>query len=116
MRLIFAAIVILHGLIHFMGPAKAFGWADLPQLQLPISRGIGLLWGLAGLALLATAALHLLGARSWWTLALVAVVLSQGVVLASWSDAKVGTIPNLVIVAVVIATLLSRAEGGVGGG
>lgn len=116
MRLVFAAIVILHGLIHFMGPARAFGWAELPQLQLPIPRSIGLLWGIAGLALLATAALHLLGARSWWALALVAVILSQGVILASWSDAKVGTIPNLLILAVVVATLLSRAEGGVGGG
>jgi hypothetical protein len=116
MRLVFVAILVLHGLIHFMGPAKAFGWAELPQLQLPISRGIGLLWGLAGLALLATAALHLVGARGWWVLALVAVILSQGVILASWSDARVGTIPNLVILAMVIAPLLSRAEGQMGGG
>jgi hypothetical protein len=115
MRWIFAAVVVLHGLIHFMGPAKAFGWAELPQLQMPISRTMGLLWGLAGVGLLATAVLHLTGVRGWWGLALVSVVLSQVVILGSWSDARVGTLPNLLILAAVVAALLSRAEGGVGG-
>ncbi len=47
MRWIFAAIAILHGLIHFMGPAKAFGWDEFPQLELPISRAMGLGRGIA---------------------------------------------------------------------
>ena len=116
MRWIFAAVLVLHGLIHFMGPAKAFGWAELAQLQMPISRASGLLWGVAGLALLATAALYLLGVRGWWTLALGAAVLSQVVIVGSWSDARIGTLPNVVIVAVVLAALLSRGEGSLGGG
>ena len=41
MRWAFAFIIGLHGLIHLMGPAKAFGYADLPQLTQPISRGEG---------------------------------------------------------------------------
>ncbi len=116
MRWIFAAVLILHGLIHFMGPAKAFGWAELAQLQMPISRASGLLWGVAGLALLATAALYLLGVRGWWVLALGSAVLSQVVIVGSWSDARTGTLPNVVIVAVVLAALLSRGEGSLGGG
>jgi hypothetical protein len=116
MRWILAAVLILHGLIHFMGPAKAFGWAELSQLQMPISRATGVVWGLAGLALLVTAALHLLGVRGWWMLALGAIVLSQGVILASWSDAKVGTIANVLILAAVLATLLARGEGSPAGG
>lgn len=115
MRWIFAAVLILHGLIHFMGPAKAFGWAELAELQQPISRAWGILWALAGLGLLATAALYLMGARGWWAVAVVSMVLSQAVILASWSDARVGTIPNLLILAVVLATLLSPGTGGLGG-
>jgi hypothetical protein len=34
MRWIFVALMLVHGLIHFMGPAKAFGF-ELPQLTQP---------------------------------------------------------------------------------
>ena len=34
----------VHGLIHLMGFAKGFGYADLPQLTQPISRAWGLAW------------------------------------------------------------------------
>ena len=44
MRWVFAGIIAVHGLIHLMGPAEAFGYADLPQLTQPISRGMGLVW------------------------------------------------------------------------
>ena len=39
MRWVFAGILILHGLIHLMGFAKAFDHAGLPHLTQPISRG-----------------------------------------------------------------------------
>jgi hypothetical protein len=111
MRWLFVAVLTLHGLIHLMGPAKAFGWAELSQLQMPISRAVGLVWGLAGLAFLATAAIYMYGLRGWWVLALGAIVLSQGVILASWSDARVGTVANLIILGIVIATILGRTSG-----
>ena len=41
-------LLILHGLIHLMGFAKAFGYAELPQLTQPISRDWGVVWLLAG--------------------------------------------------------------------
>ncbi|MBK8259839.1 MAG: hypothetical protein IPK80_00655 [Nannocystis sp.] len=55
MRLLLAAFLVLHGLIHLMGFAKAFGYAQLPQLVLPISRMMGALWLTAALLLLAAA-------------------------------------------------------------
>jgi uncharacterized membrane protein YphA (DoxX/SURF4 family) len=110
MRWLFAAVLILHGLLHFMGPAKAFGWAELSQLQMPISRTAGVAWGCAGVALLATAALYLIGLRAWWVLALVSIVLSQVVIMGSWSDARVGTVANLLILGFVLATILGRGE------
>ena len=56
MRWIFSFVITIHGLIHLMGPAKAFGYAELPQLTQPISRGMGLVWLLAALLCLAAVA------------------------------------------------------------
>src|SRR5229473_2026019 len=44
MRWIPIALLGVHGLIHLMGFAKAFGYADLPQLTQPISRAWGVVW------------------------------------------------------------------------
>lgn len=96
-RIIFASLVVLHGLIHVMGFAKAFGYAELPQLTQPISRVTGVFWLAAALLCLATAAALFLAPRGWWALGALAVVASQAVVATSWSDAKFGTLANVVL-------------------
>ena len=96
-RIAFALLVGLHGLIHLLGPTKAFGWATVPQLRTPISPTGGVLW-LGAAALLVGAALAIaLGARWWWWLAFPGAILSQGLIAQSWGDAKVGTAVNLLI-------------------
>jgi hypothetical protein len=55
MHWVFLAILVVHRLIHFINFAKAFRFAELPQLTMPISRGINVLWLVAGLAVLAAA-------------------------------------------------------------
>ena len=42
MRSVLAVLLVLHGLIHLLGFAKAFGFAELNQLKEPISRSMGL--------------------------------------------------------------------------
>lgn len=108
MRWVFLALISLHGLIHFMGFAKAFGLAELPQLTQPISKGMGILWLAAGLALLATVALFIGAPRVWWVVGCGAVLLSQIVILSSWSDAKLGTIANAVLLAGVVYGFASQ--------
>jgi hypothetical protein len=99
MRWVFAFIIALHGLIHLMGPAKAFGYADLPQLTQPISRGMGMVWLLAAaLTLVATVALFV-WPRGWWMIGAAALVVSQAVIFSSWSDAKFGTVANVLLLA-----------------
>lgn len=44
MHWILIALLGVHGLIHLMGFAKGFGYADLPQLTQPISRAWGAGW------------------------------------------------------------------------
>ncbi len=101
-RIVFLVILSLHGLIHLLGFAKAFGLAQLPQLRQPISGSWGLLWLAAGVLLLATTALLICHARSWWWVGAVAVVVSQVVIVASWSDAKFGTLANVIVLLVVM--------------
>jgi hypothetical protein len=101
MRWITAALLTIHGLIHMMGFAKAFGYAELPQLSRPISRELGLLWFAAGLLVLASAALMVAWPRRWWMLGIVALVLSQTAILSAWRDARAGTLANVVLLVAV---------------
>lgn len=94
-------VLVVHGLIHLMGVGKAFGVADLPQLTQPISRTWGLAWLAAALLVLASAAALATGARRFWIVGAVAVVVSQVVVLSSWRDAWAGTLANVLLLALV---------------
>lgn len=108
MRITLAAFFVVHGLIHLLGFAKAFGLAEVPQLSQHISRTFGLLWlGSAGAMALAAASLFLMP-RSWWVVALAAAILSQGLIVASWSDARFGTIANLIILAAALFGFASQ--------
>ena len=108
MRSAFAAILAVHGLIHLMGPAKAFGLAELPQLHGSISRSLGLAWLLAALLMIATAVTVIVWPREWWMLGAVALVVSQLVIVTSWSDAKVGTVPNAILLVGLVLSILSE--------
>lgn len=99
MRWIFFALVLVHGFIHFMGFAKAFGLARLDALTQPISRPMGVIWLIAGLAMFGVAALFALRSPSWPFAGLAAAVVSQVVIARSWKDAKFGTIGNLLVLA-----------------
>lgn len=97
MRIAFAALLLAHGLIHLLGPAKAFGVADVSQLRQPITPFAGTLWLLASMLLVAAGVVVLRGDRWWWALALSGALLSQALISISWSDAKAGTLANIII-------------------
>ena len=77
----FAILLVVHGPIHLLGTAKAFGWADLPQLTQPISVTVGALWLLAALLFLTTAVSLWVWPRVWWTVGACAVVVSTLVIV-----------------------------------
>ena len=108
MKIAVVLLITLHGLIHLMGPAQAFGLAELPQLSEPISRGMGVVWLVAAIALLTTAVLVALSVRSWWMVGLLAVVLSQAALVTAWGDAKFGTLANLLLLGVVAHGFMSE--------
>ncbi len=97
MRIAFAVLVGLHGLVHLLGPAKALGWAVAAPLRSAISPLGGALWLLAAVLLVGAAVGFARGAHWWWWLALPGAVLSQLLLTQSWGDAKFGTIVNVAI-------------------
>lgn len=102
MRIAFTFVLTLHALIHLIGFAKAFGHAARRQLAIPISRPMGLLWLLATLLLLAAAVALWAAPRAFWVLGAAGVVVSQGVIVASWGDARWGTLVNAALLAAVV--------------
>ena len=99
---IFIFITLIHGLIHFMGFAKAYGYGNITQLTKEIFKPMGVLWFSTGLLFIICIALYLLKKDSWVYFALIAVVLSQILIINSWQDAKFGTIANVIILIVII--------------
>ncbi len=99
LRWIMVVLLTGHGLIHLLGAAKGFGWAEADQLVQPIGTGAGVLWLLAALLVLAAAALLAAGAPAWWwAVAGAGAILSQCAIATSWSDAKTGTVINVLLI------------------
>lgn len=96
-------ILLLHGLIHFMGFAKAFDYGNLQQLTKGISKSAGVLWLVAALLFIAAVVLYLLNKEAWLVPGILAVVLSQIVIVGFWKDAKYGTIANIIVCLVAFA-------------
>lgn len=105
MRILFFLILLAHGLIHLMGSAKAFKWAEVRQMRQNITKPAGVLWFLCALLFTTAALLFLLKKDQWWLIAGPAVILSQIVIVLSWSDAKFGTLVNIIILLPLIVSL-----------
>ena len=99
---LFAVLLVLHGLVHLLGFAKAFGFARLPQLTQPVSPALGIVWLVAACLLFVTAAAPFLWPRWWWAFGLAAIVVSTIAIAGSWSDAKAGAFVNVIVLLGVI--------------
>lgn len=100
MHYFFAFVLLVHGLIHLMGFAKAFQLAEFSQLTQPISRFAGVLWLLVAVLVVAADVLFVQHNNRWWLLVVPAIVLSQVLIGMTWGDAKFGTLANFIILLV----------------
>ncbi|MEH6763429.1 MAG: DUF6544 family protein [Aequorivita antarctica] len=107
MKIAFAILLFIHGLIHLMGFLKAFGFAEIPQLSQDFSKQQGLLWLAVALAFVSVGVLFLIKNNIWFWLALVAVLFSQMLIIMNWHDAKFGTIVNVIVLIVAIIAIAS---------
>lgn len=100
MRIFFLIFVLLHALIHILGFVKGFGIREVKELTLPITKPMGLLWLTATFLLVVYTILYLAHSRHAWLIGLIAVAVSQVLIILFWKDARFGTLPNIVILLV----------------
>ncbi len=112
MRIAFAVLLFVHGLIHLLGFAKGFGFSEVAALKLPIGRVAGSFWLLAAVGFVAAAALLLVTPGRWWIAAAPALLVSQVLVFGAWSDAKFGSLPNLIALLPVIVSIAAASPNG----
>ena len=101
LRWIVGLVVVLHGLIHLLGAAKGLGWFAVTQLTRPISTTMGIAWLAAAVLLVVAGVMLVRRTRGWWLVGAAATASSQTVILTSWSDAKAGTVVNLLLLVAV---------------
>lgn len=107
-------LAAVHGLIHLMGFVNGFGLMKLQgfsgQTIFPLSKtGLQITsaaWAATALLFFVSIAIFFLH-KTWAPLALLAIVLSQVLIVLYWPDAKWGTVANVILA---IVTLISFAS------
>ena len=94
-----------HGLIHLLGFAKALSPERLSPLTHNIAVPIGLLWLATAILFIFTAFLLTQSKNYWWMVGLLTISISQVLLIMSWTDAKFGTIPNLIVLFVIVLAM-----------
>ncbi|KAA3622193.1 MAG: hypothetical protein DWQ02_26460 [Bacteroidetes bacterium] len=111
MKIVFYAILLVHGLIHLMGFAKAFSLASLEELSHSISKPFGIIWLITTILFLVTFIMLITNGNGWWIAGLAAIILSQIIIISTWSDAKWGTLANIIIlIPVVMGYFQNRSD------
>lgn len=105
MKFLLATLLAIHAVAHLPGFLEAFGISKMPMSR-PVSSWAGLIWLLACVLLLVAAVMVVLG-KGWGPYGLVAVVLSQILVVIWWHDARLGTVLNI---AILLPALLNTAS------
>ncbi len=101
-KIVFLFIMIIHGIVHLMVFFKGHGLVELNQLS-AISKSMGIIWLLTGILFLAVAVLILLRKEWWWIPGIMAVIVSQILIISIWKDAKFGTLLNIIILIAIIS-------------
>ena len=99
MKYIFSLLIFIHGAIHLMGFAKAFGYDGIEQLHAEISKTAGVFWLLAFIFFMISGIAFLAKADWWYIVSFIAVLLSTILIIYVWKDAKYGTLANAIILA-----------------
>ncbi len=104
-KTIFIVIITIHGLIHIIGFMKAFHFTKFEKLTQSISKSIGIIWLLTASFFICATILLVIEKECCWVIGVLAVMLSQIVIILSWSDAKFGTVPNILILVVIVVSM-----------
>lgn len=102
MKFTFMFFVLIHGIIHLLGFFKAFHLLRIDDLSLDIGKFPGIFWLIVSLIFVVSAIQFIMENEFWWVFATIGISISQILIFMFWRDAKIGTIPNLIILFAVI--------------
>jgi len=88
-----------------MGFIKGFDIAKVNQLTQRISKPVGIVWLITAIIFIGVALLFIVKSQYWMGIGVVAVVVSQILIIMTWQDAKFGTIPNIIIIIVLVLNM-----------
>lgn len=104
MRYLIVMLFCVHALIHLIGVVRHWELAPATATGAPLVRGPsasanrqGALWLATCLVLFLAAALLIHGNDRWWMVAAGGVVFSQLMIAMQWTEAKAGTLVNIVL-------------------
>lgn len=105
LKIFFAILIFIHGLIHLIGFVSACKLAKVNQFSgkvifiLPgnISKIFGAFWLIACILFIITSCLFILKKEQWWLVSIIAIIISQTLIIIYWPHAKTGTIANVII-------------------
>ncbi|MFN1836272.1 DUF6544 family protein [Balneola sp. MJW-20] len=103
MHYLMAIILFIHGTLHLPGFFKAYELIPVDAIRTSISRSAGLIWLTASLLFDLAATLLIIGISFWWVFGFTALILSQLLIIRFWTDAKFGSIINLIIAVMVFS-------------
>lgn len=106
MKIFFLLIISIHWLIHLLWFIKAYNITQVNQLNIPISRTAGLFWLIACLLYVSVWILLLIKNALWRKVWIIAIILSQILIIYSWQDAKFWSLANLIIAIPIIITFI----------
>src|SRR5690554_5899595 len=86
---------------------KSFGISEFNAISHPITKSFGIVWLLTFALFAITAVLLIAQSNYWWIIGIVGVILSQFLIINYWSDAKFGTIANVIIL---LATIIGYSS------
>lgn len=107
MRIALTILIAIHGVIHLFGFFKAFNISEFNAISQPILKTYGIFWFLTFLLFVITIILRLVHSDYWWLSGFLAVVISQLLIFIYWSDAKFGTVANVIIL---LATIIGYSD------
>lgn len=103
LRYLLFAVLMLHGAIHLAGL-----FTPVAGRVMAIDRAPGIYWAACSALFGLTSLLLILHEKHWVWVALLAALSSQVLIASAWEQARFGTVPNIVIVLVVLALLFVK--------
>ncbi|PQJ80949.1 hypothetical protein BTO18_07290 [Polaribacter porphyrae] len=98
MRIALIILIVIHGILHLFEFFKALGISEFNA----ISKAHGIFWFFTFILFTISVILILIHSNYWLLSGFLAVIISEVLILNYWSDAKFGTIANIIILIAII--------------